>query len=986
MAELTFKDFSGGWFPGDDPINGRKNGALQLENLELDSNGALTLSGGTAVVQSGYPSNAHTLFSRLINGARHDYSLLADGSGYRDATSLFSTGGDAAIGAFGTAFNYTLICSGDKRVKDSGTAIVNLGIAAPTAAPTASFGAQPKTLFADFLNLSILSHSTGCVPYIVSGVLQIHCDTSGDFIVQTYNNPSFNPGPFDLSHLSQSTNVGVATDDDYFTRLSYAANPSGRSLQIDINLETQGASLTQANNYYTYFIPDISKLDFLQTGVFIVKLRRSDFVRVGSGTMGWESTYGFRFTYNGGTSGEVVNIIGSDLAGNSFYFFGGSHAQKGQYQFYQVNVNNTGSYLAKSSPGPVSIPITVDMAQIQITPYVTGLDSQVNEVWIYAIGGLLDAPYRILVITTPYAAHYDLLGDQEVLTLNIKLNLNLVSIASSSISDKILAILGPINGRWYYFTTNFMYPSDINDPDLVDVSIAIRTTGSSSEIFLWAKQTGPNTVLVGTSVDVYNLGGTFATFPDGSIDAYYLGTGCKYPPITYDAEIYGGSVYYLAADGWRVINGSGQASFTGNTNASLISPNLDRLYRGETVSSYQPPNLSGIPGSVRFPIVIAKNKLWCFITGLTVARIEVYDFVRQYWRVVVYQLGAVSAATHTQDGQILAFFSADKKLREIDYQTSRLIDGSGKQTIKLLSLVNDGTLPRNRKDSETFKIRCASSDGINCSLIPDGSSTPTTFGTAAPTSEVTDKFFDLSQVALLAIVKTYQLQLIATVSAFTFVDAIVYFNPRPEQVTFLKLLNTNFESAAKKRIRNWPLVIDSLGNDVQLRDTADNSPIGDNPQIIQTTHKDTVNVFYKTDVFGIDYGSTLYCQNGLFEYYGRLNPEIVQVLPVAKRFDQLGPEELFRYGKIKQVEFRLLPFSGTVMPFTIYFNDSTNISESFSMIDGKDAPYYIMLPKGTSGNVVRIELGPTDFNFHRLATRVQVTRSGRDTELEWISL
>ena len=111
MPEILLNNYNRGWAPGEDPIQGRKNVLLKMDNVELDTNGALTLSGGTAVIRSGFPANAHTLFSRLIAGARHDYSLLVNGGIYRDLT-LISSGGDSLNGGFGTAFDFTLIASG----------------------------------------------------------------------------------------------------------------------------------------------------------------------------------------------------------------------------------------------------------------------------------------------------------------------------------------------------------------------------------------------------------------------------------------------------------------------------------------------------------------------------------------------------------------------------------------------------------------------------------------------------------------------------------------------------------------------------------------------------------------------------------------------------------------------------------------------------------------------------------------------------------
>jgi len=133
MSEtLLIKDFSAGWCPSDDPVNGRPNAQLAMDNLELTKNGALTLAGGTAVVHSGYTAPAHTLYSRYINGVRCDYAACANGYVYRNG-AIIDLFGDPTNAAFSTAFNFTLVASGTQRVKDNGTIVVGLGIVPPTA-------------------------------------------------------------------------------------------------------------------------------------------------------------------------------------------------------------------------------------------------------------------------------------------------------------------------------------------------------------------------------------------------------------------------------------------------------------------------------------------------------------------------------------------------------------------------------------------------------------------------------------------------------------------------------------------------------------------------------------------------------------------------------------------------------------------------------------------------------------------------------------
>src|ERR1035437_5878879 len=211
MAEIRINDFAAGWCPCDDPIQGRRNGLLQMDNVELSSNGALTLSGGTLVKWTGFPADAHTLFSRLINGARHDYSALADGSIYRDATVLAASGGDTTNAAFGTAFNFTLIASGNKRLKDAGTGSpINLGILPPTVAPTVSQSVSnsPYSNIGSVVANYVVPTGFGSAAVIGGTYLQLTANSSGIFAVQTYNDTS---APYNLNQLQGvggTANVG----------------------------------------------------------------------------------------------------------------------------------------------------------------------------------------------------------------------------------------------------------------------------------------------------------------------------------------------------------------------------------------------------------------------------------------------------------------------------------------------------------------------------------------------------------------------------------------------------------------------------------------------------------------------------------------------------------------------------------------------------------------------------------------------------------
>lgn len=1013
---LFINNYAAGWCPSDDIVNGRPNALLQMDNVELDVNGSITLTGGTSVKESGYSANAHTLYSKFLSGARHDYAACADGSIYRDNTQLYASGGDGSNAAFGTAFNFTLICSGNKRVKDSGSGTpVSLGVQTPTVAPLNYGGILPNP-FAEvgsMINGDIVtvSGSSSVITSTTYGsgharpasirYLQGTVDvTTGQYVVQSYNDPGF---PFNLNVLVGGINGdGNATDIDYIPFYGYIVNPFGVSFQFDVLLTAGNSAGDQVLDYYSYKIDDLSTLQFdANTGVFVINMQRSDFVRVGSAAgAGWNSVNGFRITVKG-VSGQIINLLGNTpnpAIGDTVNMLGGSNAMFGVYQFAQVNVNNTGSYLALSGLGPATVAIIMDGSQYSVLAQ-TPTDPQVTEVWIMArstgaandLGqaSQLNAWYQVLVIPIATVGSPNLVsqGDSFTLALDITFNTNLISIASTGITDKIYDLIGPIEGRWYYFTTNFMYPSDINNPDLVDTSLAVRTCGSASELFMWARAISASVVLVGTSIDIYLLTGTFTTLPDGSVDIYYQKLGVtQHPPITYDAVADSGVVYYLSNDGWRTtVATSFGSTYSSQNNSLIVAPNTDRLYRGESCYGYIAPNLKISPGSVRFPVTINRNKLWCFITGTS--RCEVYDFQRQYWRTVNYGLGDATAAVNTQDGQTLVFYGLDKKLREIGILSSKLIDGATRQSFNISFTYKDNGKPRQRKDTYTLKSRCFTGTGSISAVITDeNNNVVNVSGSLISATGVTEQYLDLSQQYQVILPKSYQIKLTGSASDLTVEDISIDYDPRPVPLSFVKIQPSNFGIPSKKRIRTWPVVIDTRGQNVLCTPSVDN--INQTITTFNSSYKETEYYFFVTDVFGVDYGMTLYDPSGLMEIWEIGTPDIVQQLPIPRRFDQIGPQEFERYGKLVQIELRVLPIGGTSIPFIIYFSDSSVWNGVFTVVDGVEDSYYLDVPKGTSGRILRVVLGPTGFNFHRYYMKFRVgQQSGQaNTELMWITI
>lgn len=995
LDNFSWRDFSGGWQPSNDDRNGPRNALLKMDNLELDKNGALSLGGGTTVLGNAYGASVHSLFSNNVGATRHVYAADVSGNLFRDGISIGS-GGDALNAAFSQAFNYTLIADGNLRKKDLGSGTPqNLGLVTPPSPSVVLDGYLYATALASVATTLLSGTIAGGGPLQFFDVFADGTDFT--WVLQGQNGGSFGSNANAFSAVnSTGTFVPYTASplDVFLLKLSNDIPHAGRnvlqgikSITLDFLLIDAGTPGDIVTDYYTATI-DVSQLPFSTN--LTLPLRRGDFTKIGNSPIfDWGHVRGYRISIVGdeqfyistltipdiifagdlpGTPVSPTNVVSGDISNFALLL----NTSNPPYQLVQVNVNDTGDYVALSQISVPSGSFNGSLQTFRILPDISGLEAQVNKIRIFVRGGNLSLWYQILEFATGSftVPQYWSASEDAVQTLGITINESLISVNSTGLTDKIFEIIGPIEGRWLYFTTKFMYPSDINNPDLYNPTLGVRTTGSNSEKFLWARRVSNSSILVGTSVQVYLLTGTFITLPDGTVDLYYRGLGCSHPPISYDATEYSGTVYYLASDGWRTINENGD-------NFSLVSPVTDALYRGDTNYGYS-VNIKVPPGVVRFPVVMALNKLWCGITGQ--GRIEVLDPTRKYWKSFAFGKGDISAICSTQDGNILAFFNGDNKIRVLDVRSSLLVDGDTLQTINILSPVFDNSTPHQRKDTSTIVFRGYTGNAAVSIYIIDNTNTSYLVGTVT-TAGILELSLDVSQV--IQKLKTFQFFITGNVSNFVLEEIIFYFQTRPVPLTYLRIYNQNFGSAGKKRLRNWPCLIDTSGRTVSF------TPINDNnagtPTNLITVDKTTKNIFYKTDIFAVDYGGILYCSEGTFEFWDMMPPEIVQTLPVAKQFDQVGPEELFQYGKIRKFELRVLPF-GTAIPIKFFMNDNSVYDLTITTISGLEQSYTFGLPPGVGGQIVRIEIGPTAFDFHRFYMRVQTMKTGKDTENEWVTL
>jgi hypothetical protein len=120
MPETIFhNDFSAGWVPADNYVNGRKNGLLQMDNLCLDDNGALTSAKGPTAISAALGGLPHTLFSATISGTQKQVAALSTGEILEGAafTNSLVTGGSPSRAAFANVLDQILVCSGSVNKK-----------------------------------------------------------------------------------------------------------------------------------------------------------------------------------------------------------------------------------------------------------------------------------------------------------------------------------------------------------------------------------------------------------------------------------------------------------------------------------------------------------------------------------------------------------------------------------------------------------------------------------------------------------------------------------------------------------------------------------------------------------------------------------------------------------------------------------------------------------------------------------------------------
>lgn len=628
---------------------------------------------------------------------------------------------------------------------------------------------------------------------------------------------------------------------------------------------------------------------------------------------------------------------------------GNLHDMDGIYQWKIVYVNRSESNIRRSRNSPASIELTVSpFGSIKISflnPLTLGY--AFNEVWVYRRGGQLDAFYKVFEINdfSTYGStieFFDAANDVDALSFGERLNEYIYSVNTVDTPEAIIEVVGPINGRHIYFTASSALITERNSPSGYDIRNVINITASVGEVFHFARQINDNTVIIGTSHNLYSLSGTFNDLPDGFIDIYFTALGIEEKPLSRGCCVYGGAVIYLSQAGWQLYN------YANNSAELLVAPNTDRLYNYEDCHGYSHALI--VPGGgFIYSCAVANGRLYVNVWTSDGSRLECYDFSRRYWRPLSYKSDLLFAE---DDGTLIGFNSSDSKLRELDIKTSTLIDGASQQAIALKTVFYDGQTPRHRKDTQAFKFKVfTGGSDLTVRLYTNDNEVSHIKEAVVASTTLMEFSIDVSNV----IAKSYQVKMSGSLADFKLADISFTYDLRPEALNFLRIPPTNFGSPARKYLPTFPFVLDTLGNEVHLEVKGDlGGTLG--TYSFAGPQKQTWNMQLLNSSTAVDFEFIFSCPFGEFEFYELLTSKFIEVFPEELRFYR-SPSTNF--GSLEEKVIVVWPIEiytfGTNVTFKAYANNTQIVSTQFNTTYRKSM-FFVADAPVLSGNDFFIEL------------------------------
>jgi len=984
-----------------------------MDNLYLDSQGVLSLTPGLKKINTTELSDyVSDMYAKQIGpneaiwvGLNQDGHLVQRSlKGDFSDTVTIANGNSRCF--FGDAFGNVLAMAGAARVKDNGTAsILNLGLAT-AGTPVATILPQPTIEFGgDTLNSQydvVLSVGLEWVIPVIAGqgygsivgggnssfVTALPDTTSLACILETQigtvdclningqasDDPStdniqfqFTPG---VGSSISAVQLAFVLDSDPFS------NPNSTFTDGYVygwgNVTVASDGVTGGNNNVTFQIG--------QNNTFNVP--RGQFLRLGNNSaLDWTKVTGLYIF--------VQCVAGS----NSFFnagrvlICGGALGQlNGIYQYLQVDVNDNGIYQAKSPAGSPTAPIQIINGSITLTPAAS--DPQANQCWFYRISvaptdgtqatSFLNQ-YYLVAQTTPGVAIVDSTSDDSAIEENIVANTNLQTMLATDpngLGDTIYGIEGIFYERMFYLGLTFIYISDDLNPDAVDVRYTLKPSGDPLEKNLWIKRLTNNVLILGTSKNLYEISGDLTVLPDGTLNINIIPIGEAYPPLSNECWNAQGCIFYIASDGPRLTTGS---------NSTKLDNQLDLLFQGQTRAAVPPVTI--IPmGAVRYPIAVGKTHLYAILPlSDGTVRLLAFHMALQYWRIIY--TDPVSMFVTPTDRVLLGYNDSANPSIDIgdifqaDYGSANGVIGTGTNLltgmpITFQTVYDANNQPRNRKDTFTLKL-IVDTGGAACNVfigVDDGFFQSVGQFSAAGLTTI---YFPLNNFTL-GFRYAIQIKDQDYLTIFKLYEMTIEYEPRPEQLDYLRILPDNLGTISRKRITAYAFVIDTLGNPISFQPYLDNIAWASFGTINNPT-KLTYIFYFLSEAIATDIAGIL--SGGVFEFYGlNLQECISEKLPVPVEFliipaNNYGTPNRKRHTSYK---FQILT-RGQNVQFTPILDGIAHSPAVYNTLIKQTVEYFF--PQ-SDGDVIGIDIGgtlasvaapnPVPFEFYGVVTPQKV--------------
>lgn len=789
---LARSSFARGWMPDVDAVQAPPDALLRADNLVLDELGTLALRPGSTLLGT-VGTDVHSLWTGYLGTTR--YRMVGSAAAvYANGSSIATSVAGSDDISFGTQLGQIVFARSTTKKKYDGTTVRNWGVTTPAGTPTIAAIASPSLTFATCNNGEVPGFAA------IEGTLAQADGQDGTALGSCEITPSATTrrgviekvfaAPTDFTAFSGPL---VGTDHDlvrFYVYLTEPANLIDLTLMIDVN-----ASSTNRfqDDYYAFTVRNAESIPLTaaegarprpttapvtgyavrravplhpfshtptpadpvsrlrpdapvaNAGWNLVQIPRGQFERIGA-TAGkdWSTVTALRVVVTT-TTGDASSVVRIDdiriLTG----------ALTGTYQWLVVGVYNSGTYQGRSGSSAISAAITLQIAKgaTVTVPADAARDTQINELWLYRSGGVLDQFYRTAVKTgvsgVAAVTIDDVLSDEAALILNLPLQID-----NAVPPSNIIGIEGPYYDRLFALTATDLYPSRRLNLDSFAAGQVIRIAGSE-ETALWLKKTFGG-LYIGTTKDIYRLDGDGAELPDDTINFVKTPLNIDHPPVSAAVTQDGNTVIYLASDGWRTVAGAGSLSMVGATSL---------LYKGYTRHGISPVNVA----TGRLRAAVAKGQL-AVVTpegASTTSSAVLYRRVPNQgavWYRHVYPY-ALRTVYREPDGTLLVG-DASGGIYVLDLGTS---DNGTAIAVVLWTKVDDGGQPFGRK--EPIDLRVNGETGVDTGAVDvhrNGSNT------SALTVALTQAAFGVQAFTLeeVAAFRQVQLRVTGSYGAFRF--------------------------------------------------------------------------------------------------------------------------------------------------------------------------------------------------------------------------